>query len=174
MRYILIEAKHQKVFDWSVPVQIDEQTICDALRCDRAHRIELVEDVDLWVAEDPRSYGFALPGDQPPIGGHGVVAGRSRLGDFKSLPLRITVEMIAGMVRWPVPAALPRRVNAGRRKDEADRVTPAGHLSILPQMSTASGRTRESQSMPAPGRIQAHHFGSAQAAFGCSPPVTGL
>lgn len=174
MRYILIEAKHRKVFDWSIPVQIDDRTICDALRCDIANRVELADDVDLWIAADPKSFGFSLPNDQPPLGGHGIIVGRSKLGDFKSLPLRITVEMIAGMVRWAVSTSLPRRANAGRRNDEAGRVAPAGHLSILPQMSPAYGRPRESQSMPALARFQAHQFGSAQAAFGCSPPATGL
>ncbi|BCH11977.1 hypothetical protein MesoLj131c_62350 [Mesorhizobium sp. 131-3-5] len=101
MRFILIDASNRKVFDMMTPHRIDENFIARTLRRDCVERVELADDLDLWVSSEPVRDRFRFFSDGPEYVGSGMLTGRTWLGDFKSLPRWLTYEAINGWVAWP-------------------------------------------------------------------------
>lgn len=111
MRFVIIDSIHRKVFDMMTPCRIDEEFIGSLLRGDGLERVELADNLDLWVSSEPVKTRFRLFADGPEYVGSGLIIGRSLLGDVKSLPRWLTFEAICGWVHWPrsFDAPQPRR-----------------------------------------------------------------
>ncbi|PWJ88396.1 hypothetical protein C8D77_111119 [Mesorhizobium loti] len=111
MRFVMIDSGLRRVFDLMTPCRIDEEFIGTMVRGDSLERVELADDLDLWVSSEPVKTRFRLFADGPEYVGSGLLIGRSALGDVKSLPRWLTFEAISGWVVWPrsYDAPQPRR-----------------------------------------------------------------
>jgi hypothetical protein len=100
MRFCLIDSRHRTLFDCQTPVPF-EDLVARLLKCDAPHSVELTDDLDLWLAPDPVAGSFRFFPDGPEFAGNGVLCGRSKFGDFKSLPRRYGYEMIRNWLVFP-------------------------------------------------------------------------
>jgi hypothetical protein len=92
----------------ATPHRIDEAFICRTLRRDAVERVELADDLDLWVSSEPVKTRFRFFADGPEYVGSGFLAGRTWLDDFKSLPRWLTYEAINSWVVWPRSYDVPQ------------------------------------------------------------------
>lgn len=128
MRFILIDAGIRKVFDMMTPHRIDQNFIARTLRRDTVERVELADDLDLWVSSEPVRQRFRFFHDGPEYVGSGMLTGRTWLGDFKSLPRWLTYEAIDGWVAWPRCYEVPQ----ARRKIQRPTGLPLIGLPLDP------------------------------------------
>lgn len=101
MRFILIDAGNRKIFDCASPFQIDEPYIAGLLRCDLVHRIDLTDESDLWVSGEPKLSTFRFFGQGPVYAGDGIMVGRSKMNDIKSLPRWFEFDAMVNWISWP-------------------------------------------------------------------------
>ncbi|PWJ81526.1 hypothetical protein C7441_11058 [Pseudaminobacter salicylatoxidans] len=109
MRYAMIDAKNRKVWDLQTPYHLSEAFLAWVLRCDYAHRIELNDDLDLWVSAEPKATSFRLLQDGPQYPGNGILCGRTKMDDIKSLPRHYGYEMVTRWVHWPARVSTETR-----------------------------------------------------------------
>lgn len=125
MRYVMIDAKNRKVWDLATPYQLSETFFARELRCDYALRIGLSDDLDLWVSSEPKVTSFRLLKDGPEYAGDGILAGRTKLDDIKSLPRFYGYGMVSGWIVWPTRASTEIRSPIKLRPTGFPQVGPA-------------------------------------------------
>lgn len=139
MRFILIDSVHRRVFDRATPHQLGEQFIGDTLRCDFPERIELADDLDLWVSAEPMRTRFRFFANGPEYTGNGFLCGRTLLGDFKSLPRWLSFEAVNAWMVWPRSFDHPQP----RRKLQRPTGFPLAGLPLESYHGIAPGSARE-------------------------------
>jgi hypothetical protein len=139
MRFMLIDASNRKVFDMMTPHRIDEDFIGRTLRRDHVERVELADDLDLWVSPEPVKSRFRFFVDGPEYVGSGFLSGRTWLGDIKSVPRWLTYEAINSWVVWPRVYDQPQP----RRKIVRPTGFPLIGLSLNPYHRIAPESARE-------------------------------
>ncbi|MES0071896.1 hypothetical protein [Mesorhizobium sp. M0058] len=101
MRFILIDSGLRRVFDMATPHRLDDEFIGGMLRRDSMERVEMADELDLWVSAEPAKTRFRFFADGPEYVGDGLLSGRSALGDVKSLPRWLSFEAITSWLVWP-------------------------------------------------------------------------
>ncbi|TIU01326.1 MAG: hypothetical protein E5W43_05540 [Mesorhizobium sp.] len=112
MRFILIDSTLRRAIDYQTPRPLGHQLFCELLESDSLDRVELAPGLDLWLSTGPwrRTFQFFRSGAE--FAGNGILAGRTLLDDFKSLPRAISFETVTAWVNYPevrFEAPQPRR-----------------------------------------------------------------
>lgn len=100
MRFVMVDSALRQVFDLMTPYRLDEEFISRTLWRD-VERVELADDLDLWVSTEPARTRFRFFADGPEYVGSGILTGRTWLGDIKGLPRWLTYEAITSWVVFP-------------------------------------------------------------------------
>lgn len=100
MRFILIDAANRRVFDYSTPLPLGYELFGKMLG-GMPERVELAPGLDLWVSDAPWSKTFQFFREGAEFAGDGILCGRSKLDEFKSLPRWISIETAMAWVTFP-------------------------------------------------------------------------
>lgn len=112
MRFILIDSTCRRVFDCATPIPLGEELISRILRSDHIERVSLAPELDLWVSSESWKRTFQFFRSGPEFAGNGFLCGRTKLGDFKSLPRWLSFETVTAWVSYPeqrIDVPQPRR-----------------------------------------------------------------
>ena len=139
MRFILIDSGNRRVFDMATPYRINEEFIGRILRRDGVERVEMADDLDLWVSAEPVKTKFRFFADGPEYVGSGLLTGRTWLGDVKSVPRWLTFEALNKWVVWPRCYEVPQ----ARRKIQRPTGFPLIGLALDPYHRVAPESARE-------------------------------